>query len=796
MSQRLRASIGGGGGGNQNRMWRRAGLLSVAASAALLGMTGVASADNVSWNVASGAWETGSNWSTGNVPGGSDFAYIDNGGTATLSTNVGSVLSFQIGSDVGKSGTLIQSGGALDSTTTMIIGDNPTGTAGPSGSGTYIMNGGVLTVPDAFVGNLGSGTFIFSSGTITSAAHFRVGRHNGGTGFMNMTGGVLTAPGFFLVGENGGGPLTTGTFNISGGTMTCANYNLGQNTNGQGTVHQSGGWARGVNIVIGEVSRQANLYDLSGGIMRVENTGSSGTVFCGSSNGIGELEVSGNGDARIDGHIFAGSGTNSLGTFGMSGGTVALGLNKPGGGFLVAGEFGTATVNISGGVFSSDFAQFGRRFNTTSRGQATQTGGTVNVRRSMTIGGLSPNNNFYNISGGTLNLPNDLSQGTLNDTQSGIHVARFSVDPLSDVPVTNYSSATFTVGGTAVVNIAGGLYNSTGFHRVGNGTSTTDADLPGGRGLIQMQGGSLSAGSFLNGAVANAGSFNNGGASAAYVQSGGVASVGPVTGSGTVAVSAGTMTVASIQQAGVAVSGGRIQVTPNGTETSVSRVGSLTLSGGTFDLNDNDMVVTSGTYAAVASAINSARNGGNWNGTGLTSTSARNNGQHNTTLGVLKGSEYTAINSGTFDGMAVAASDVLVKYTYYGDTDFNGKVNFDDYVRTDNGFNNHLSGWMNGDFDLNNQVNFDDYVLIDLAFNTQSGTLGRALSFLDGSDRSTSGMNDPALRKVMDHFGEFGNDYAGHFLMSVPEPTALMFSGVAVSAMVMRRRRRHRRHAR
>jgi hypothetical protein len=50
-------------------------------------------------------------------------------------------------------------------------------------------------------------------------------------------------------------------------------------------------------------------------------------------------------------------------------------------------------------------------------------------------------------------------------------------------------------------------------------------------------------------------------------------------------------------------------------------------------------------------------------------------------------------------------------------------VNFDDYVRTDNGFNNRRSGWVNGDFDLNDQVNFDDYVLIDLAFNTQSGTL-------------------------------------------------------------------------
>jgi hypothetical protein len=50
-------------------------------------------------------------------------------------------------------------------------------------------------------------------------------------------------------------------------------------------------------------------------------------------------------------------------------------------------------------------------------------------------------------------------------------------------------------------------------------------------------------------------------------------------------------------------------------------------------------------------------------------------------------------------------------------------VNFDDYVKVDNGFNNHLSGWANGDADGDGAVDFDDYVLIDLAFNTQGAVL-------------------------------------------------------------------------
>jgi hypothetical protein len=113
-------------------------------------------------------------------------------------------------------------------------------------------------------------------------------------------------------------------------------------------------------------------------------------------------------------------------------------------------------------------------------------------------------------------------------------------------------------------------------------------------------------------------------------------------------------------------------------------------------------------------------------------------------------------------------------------------------VRTDNGFNNSLSGWLNGDFNLDNQVNFDDYVLIDLAFNTQSGTLGRALSFLDGSDTSVAGMTGPSLQRVEQHLAEFGTIYASHFLSAVPEPALTGALGL-MSLSLMNRRRASRR---
>src|SRR4051812_27153657 len=100
-------------------------------------------------------------------------------------------------------------------------------------------------------------------------------------------------------------------------------------------------------------------------------------------------------------------------------------------------------------------------------------------------------------------------------------------------------------------------------------------------------------------------------------------------------------------------------------------------------------------------AISRARNGGGGNGcSGLASSAAQAAAAHNRTLGAILGSDYDTVHGNNLlDGAAVEPDAAVVKFTYYGDTDFNGRVNFDDYVRTDNGFNNHLTGWMNGDFD-------------------------------------------------------------------------------------------------
>ena len=218
------------------------------------------------------------------------------------------------------------------------------------------------------------------------------------------------------------------------------------------------------------------------------------------------------------------------------------------------------------------------------------------------------------------------------------------------------------------------------------------------------------------------------------------------------------------------------------------------LNPGTLDLNDNDLVVASATPTAdIVARVASARAGGNWNGPGITSTNARNNAT--TALGVLAGAEYTSVGgTSTFSGKTYGAADTLVKYTWNGDANLDGRVTFDDYVKIDTGFNTGLTGWLNGDFNYSGGVNFDDYVLIDIAFNQQNGTLGRAIDWISGDDRSATGLSGDAIETMLGHLDQFGSAYGAAFLAAVPEPTGalLLFAGVQALACTMRRgRHRH-----
>jgi hypothetical protein len=171
-------------------------------------------------------------------------------------------------------------------------------------------------------------------------------------------------------------------------------------------------------------------------------------------------------------------------------------------------------------------------------------------------------------------------------------------------------------------------------------------------------------------------------------------------------------TVASLTLSG----GASLMVSQNGSR--VLRTSALAIGlGSKLDLKDNDLVVdytgaspigswNGSAYTGVTGLIQSGRNGGAWNGSGIVSLSASKNF---TTLGV-----------------AELNGDVVVKFTYGGDANLDGKINIDDYVRIDSGIASHLMGWSDGDFNYDGKINVDDYVIIDSNIGMQEPSLGSA----------------------------------------------------------------------
>ena len=141
-----------------------------------------------------------------------------------------------------------------------------------------------------------------------------------------------------------------------------------------------------------------------------------------------------------------------------------------------------------------------------------------------------------------------------------------------------------------------------------------------------------------------------------------------------------------------------------------------------LDIGTGDVDVSGGSLAAITALAARGYNltgGGNWNGTGITSSAAASNASHLTAVGVI--SDPT---TGTFDGDSSAvAGDILVKYTYFGDANLSGKVDGSDYSLIDGGYKTTKTGWYNGDFNYDGTIDGSDYALIDNAFNLQGSPL-------------------------------------------------------------------------
>jgi hypothetical protein len=150
---------------------------------------------------------------------------------------------------------------------------------------------------------------------------------------------------------------------------------------------------------------------------------------------------------------------------------------------------------------------------------------------------------------------------------------------------------------------------------------------------------------------------------------------------------------------------------------------------GVLDLRDNDMILHQAGYSNIRSAL----------GKYIISSNAIANPTGLTTLALMPNSDSSgnpifgsSSVRGLFDGQNTIATDLLIKYTYFGDADLSGFVDATDYSRLDSGLllqstgqsTGQFSGWYNGDFNLDGVINGSDYTLADNAFNSQGPSLG------------------------------------------------------------------------
>ena len=161
-------------------------------------------------------------------------------------------------------------------------------------------------------------------------------------------------------------------------------------------------------------------------------------------------------------------------------------------------------------------------------------------------------------------------------------------------------------------------------------------------------------------------------------------------------------------------------------------------SSGATDIGMGHLNIAGGSLTALTAQVSQGYDGGSWLGSaGITSSAAASDSTHLTAVGIIQNNQggspvYSASN--LFDGTAPGESDILIKYTYFGDTNLDGIVDGSDYSRIDaaslaNASDpGSMTGWFNGDFNFDGVIDGSDYTLIDNAFNRQGPSLSAVIA--------------------------------------------------------------------
>jgi hypothetical protein len=390
-----------------------------------------------------------------------------------------------------------------------------------------------------------------------------------------------------------------------------------------------------------------------------------------------------------------------------------------GGTIAQAGTFGTP---ISGNI-----RQRPGRLNLAGGARWTQNGG-MNVGGSVVVGSDQTGAATYTLNSGSVNLPNggSIYLGHLSDgsfIQNGGNVIATTL-VVGGAPTASFAGRYGTyvknggsLGGQFLGIIIGRDFSAGGaFTQNAGDTSCTELwinENGTNRGELNITGGSFT----VNGRTINHGSFT---------QSGGVATFSDnFDGAGSVRLTGNAeMGVHRLRQNSVFIGGtARVHGTGNAFAPPTHRVLSLGFEEaaggafrGTWDLGASDLVIDytgASPIASVQRYLASGYAGGNWNGTGLSSTAAAIQGR---ALGVAEASDVLGPAGGVFSGVFADPTSLLVMYTRSGDANLDGGIDLLDFNRLAVNFGRSGKVWSQGDFNYDGLVDLFDFNLLAANF--------------------------------------------------------------------------------
>jgi hypothetical protein len=173
-----------------------------------------------------------------------------------------------------------------------------------------------------------------------------------------------------------------------------------------------------------------------------------------------------------------------------------------------------------------------------------------------------------------------------------------------------------------------------------------------------------------------------------------------------------------------------------GTANETSIVRNLAINGaGTLDVTMGNVIVKDSTqlvqirdWLRTAANFDVDNTINWWDGTGITSSTVRDGDVYLYSVGMRSADEdpvgaYGAMTE--IEGVSLDLTDIVVKYTYAGDANLDGKVDGDDYTVLDYYYSTigtpeepSVIGWWNGDLNHDGKIDGDDYTLLDYSFST------------------------------------------------------------------------------